>query len=85
MVDGVLHRLACRISPYSTVIAAFDLSVDKFSEIPGPIHLQDNFFRCNLATLKGCLCMSTTLPGDKDTITVWTMKEYGVKESWTKF
>ncbi|XP_049388888.1 F-box/kelch-repeat protein At3g06240-like [Solanum stenotomum] len=85
LVNGALHWLACRTVEHSTAIAAFDLSVDKFLEVPGPIDLQDNCFMCNLATLKGCLCISTSLPRDINTVTFWIMKEYGVKESWTKF
>ncbi|KAK6803764.1 hypothetical protein RDI58_001548 [Solanum bulbocastanum] len=46
LVNGALHWLACTTFEYSTAIAAFDLSADKFLEI---------------------------------------MKEYGVKEFWTKF
>ncbi|MCD9646951.1 hypothetical protein HAX54_037208 [Datura stramonium] len=85
LVNGALHWLACRTSEYSTVIAAFDLSDEKFSEVPGPTILKNNCFMCNLAALKGCLCISTSICPDKDTITFWMMKEYGVKESWTKF
>lgn len=40
---------------------------------------------CNIATSKGCLCISTSLPRDINTVTFWIMKEYGLKEYWTKF
>ncbi|WMV10318.1 hypothetical protein MTR67_003703 [Solanum verrucosum] len=63
LVNGALHWLARTTSENSTTIAAFDLSVDKFSEgvfVYPPIPYLD-------------------------TDTFWMMKEYGVKESWTKF
>ncbi|KAK4737803.1 hypothetical protein R3W88_001500 [Solanum pinnatisectum] len=83
-VNGALHWLARTTSENSTTIAAFDLSVDKFSEVPKPTDLQNYCLMC-IAALKGCLCVSTNLSPSMDTITFWIMKEYGVKESWTKF
>ncbi|XP_059311957.1 F-box/kelch-repeat protein At3g06240-like [Lycium ferocissimum] len=85
LVNGVLHWLACRKTEYSTVIAAFDLTDEKFLELPGPIDLGNNCFMCNLAVIRGCLSISTSISRDKNTITFWMMIEYGVKESWTKF
>ncbi|KAH0725801.1 hypothetical protein KY284_001666 [Solanum tuberosum] len=85
LVNGALHWLARTTSENSTTIAAFDLSVDKFSEVPRPTDLQNHCFMCNRAPLKGCLCISTNISSYLDTDTFWMMKEYGVKESWTKF
>ncbi|KAG5628066.1 hypothetical protein H5410_013284 [Solanum commersonii] len=85
LVNGALHWLTHRIPEYSSAIVGFDLSVDKFSEVPGPTDLQDYCFMCKLAALKGYLCISTNLSPSMDKIIFWIMKEYGVKESWTKF
>ncbi|WMV10317.1 hypothetical protein MTR67_003702 [Solanum verrucosum] len=85
LVNGALHWLTHRIPEYSSAIVGFNLSVDKFSEVPGPTDLQDYCFMCKLAALKGYLCISTILSPSMDKIIFWIMKEYGVKESWTKF
>ncbi|XP_009630556.1 F-box/kelch-repeat protein At3g06240-like [Nicotiana tomentosiformis] len=85
LVNGVLHWLACKTSQYSFVIAAFHLSDEKFLEVAGPTGLGSNYSLCNLVVLRGCLCIFTSIGKDMDTVTFWMMKEYGVKESWTKF
>ncbi|XP_060217846.1 F-box/kelch-repeat protein At3g06240-like [Lycium barbarum] len=85
LINGALHWLACRKTEYSTLIAAFDLTDEKFLELPGPLDLSNNCFMCNLAAIRGCLSICTSISRDNDTISFWMMKEYGVKESWTKF
>ncbi|KAJ4704042.1 F-box family protein [Melia azedarach] len=69
------------------IIVAFDLGTEKFHALPmldyankddfghGQIHL-------DLANLEGCLCVFCDYGFPY--ADVWMMKEYGVKESWTK-
>ncbi|XP_015168709.1 F-box/kelch-repeat protein At3g06240-like [Solanum tuberosum] len=89
MSNTCVDLYSVRKSHWETLgISPYDHSLtDRASGVlvPGPIDLQDNCFMCNLATLKGCLCISTSLPRDINTVTFWIMKEYRVKESWTKF
>ncbi|KAL2896571.1 hypothetical protein RDABS01_038355 [Bienertia sinuspersici] len=83
-VDGHIHWLASKTSDYSSVIVAFDLGEEKFGEVPPPSLVEDSeFVFSHLLMLKGCLCMFASSSDYKTDI--WLMKEYGVKESWTKF
>ena len=78
-VDGYIHWLACRKPDYKSVIVAFDLVEEKFSEVPPPSSLVGKKFVFNhLVVLGGCLCIVEETRPD-----VWMMKEYGVQESWT--
>ncbi|XP_058213036.1 F-box protein CPR1-like [Rhododendron vialii] len=62
-------------------IACFDVMEEKFKEVPTPIYeVESHFFKVGI--LDGCLCaVDSRLESHLD---VWVMKEYGVKESWTK-
>ncbi|OIT03225.1 PREDICTED: F-box/kelch-repeat protein At3g06240-like [Nicotiana attenuata] len=84
LVNGALHWLARKAPDYSYVIVAFDLSDEKFLEVPTPATLDNNNFVFNkLSALRGCLCMLfDTLENEVD---VWMMREYGDVESWTRF
>ncbi|KAK6803524.1 hypothetical protein RDI58_001308 [Solanum bulbocastanum] len=71
-----------------SAIVAFDLSDEKFFEVPMPTNttLDDddsmNFY--HFMALGGCLCMLVCRTNENE-FDVWMMKEYGVAESWTKF
>ncbi|KAK9741610.1 hypothetical protein RND81_03G117200 [Saponaria officinalis] len=81
---GRIHWLARRTSDHSSVIVGFDLTEEKFHEVPAPSSIDGhNFVYNRLVVLGGCLSIfpSWTL---KET-DVWMLKEYGVKQSWTKF
>ncbi|KAK4372523.1 hypothetical protein RND71_007907 [Anisodus tanguticus] len=83
LVNGALHWLATEDSDYSPVIAAFDLSKEKFLEVPTPSTLyKGKHVMNNLVALRGCLSMSSDT---KENRTFWMMKDYGVEESWGKF
>ncbi|KAK9741601.1 hypothetical protein RND81_03G116500 [Saponaria officinalis] len=83
-VDGCIHWLASRTSGYSSVIVSFDLTEEKFYEVPAPSSFGgDHFVLKRLVVLGGCLSIFPYRP-EKET-DIWMMKEYGVKESWTKF
>ncbi|GLT39833.1 hypothetical protein SLA2020_140020 [Shorea laevis] len=74
-----LHWTANRADqqPYDFILA-FDLVIEDFCEVPQ----LDNFNETGgkeVATLGGRLCVMTSQNYD-----VWVMKDYMVKESWTK-
>ncbi|XP_059630088.1 F-box/kelch-repeat protein At3g23880-like [Cornus florida] len=67
-------------TPY--VIVYFDMVDEKFKEMPPPncINEGDMF---HLTVMRGCLSLyCTTIDGDQ--VDVWTMKQYGDQNSWTK-
>ena len=66
------------------MIVAFDFSEGKFRELPLPSDAADNF--TTVGVLGGCLCWLTrgTATTAMKQYDFWVMKEYGVKESWTK-
>jgi len=64
------------------VLISIDLEKEIYGEVSLPQHDDaDNVRSTHLSILSDCLCVSF----DYETHwTVWTMKEYGVAESWTK-
>ncbi|KAK9741598.1 hypothetical protein RND81_03G116300 [Saponaria officinalis] len=83
-VGECIHWLASRTSDYSSAIVGFDLTEEKFHEVPAPSSIDDDNFVLNrLVVLGGCLTIFPLRP--KKETDIWMMKEYGVKESWTKF
>ncbi|KAL0457384.1 UNVERIFIED_CONTAM: F-box protein CPR1 [Sesamum latifolium] len=84
-VNGAIHWLVPGREPGSpSVIAAFNLANEVFVEIPAPSGVDMlNILLNKLVVRGGCLCLLYTREhGQTD---VWTMEEYGLKESWTKF
>ncbi|XP_028065948.1 F-box/kelch-repeat protein At3g06240-like [Camellia sinensis] len=78
-LNGCIHWLAQRSSDYISVIVAFDLGNEVFREFLPPPFVNNAVLPWFYpAVLGGYLC----LPAFTD---VWVMKEYGKKESWTKF
>ncbi|XP_058211837.1 F-box/kelch-repeat protein At3g06240-like [Rhododendron vialii] len=70
-IDGYYFRIVC-----------FDVVDEKFKDVPTPMYeVGCNFF--TVGVLDGCLC-AIDRRGPESHFDVWVMKEYGVKESWTK-
>ncbi|KAL2932212.1 F-box protein CPR1 [Bienertia sinuspersici] len=84
-VNGCLHWLAIRKpqSDGAKEIVAFDLKTEEYKVVPQPKYSRGakEFFVIE-GVLDGCLMMQALYP--KNRTDVWIMKEYGVKESWTK-
>ncbi|KAF5474930.1 hypothetical protein F2P56_006782 [Juglans regia] len=78
---GALHWVLPPGFGWDCQIVAFDLGVEEFRIVPLPDHV-DQGFEMDLAVLEGCLCLLFNY--DNDYVDVWVMKEYGLKESWTK-
>lgn len=83
--NGVLHWVSPRRPEFGidNVIIAFDLGVEEFRVLPQPD--SNDFakdFVLDVGVLEGHLCAVCNY--DLVKLDVWMMKEYGVKESWTK-
>ncbi|XP_026399865.1 F-box/kelch-repeat protein At3g23880-like [Papaver somniferum] len=84
-LNGAVHWLTLDLQ----VIVSFDLAEEIFHEIPGPQELADRSssvddrYTKHLDVVEGLLCIVSILVGGiyGD---VWVMKDYGVKESWSK-
>jgi len=65
-------------------ILSFDLYEEKFQLIPKP-NCQINRF-CKISVLGGCLALTGDFNDEYGIheVHIWVLKEYGVKESWTK-
>ncbi|KAB2061911.1 hypothetical protein ES319_A10G118300v1 [Gossypium barbadense] len=80
-LNGAVHWVFARGKDFSLVsmprlIVAFDFAEGKFRELPRPYDDAENVTA--VGVLGGCLCW---LGEQQD---FWVMKEYAVKESWTK-
>ncbi|XP_051125746.1 F-box protein CPR1 [Andrographis paniculata] len=80
-VNGALHTLEISDLMDSARIMAFDLDTEKHNELTMPPGIQARNFDLNLDMIGGCL---SVVCSRRSRVIVWVMKEYGVKESWTK-
>ncbi|GMY09745.1 f-box protein [Fagus crenata] len=81
LVDGALHWLGQDKKSGVRIIASFDLMNEEFCQIPSPNCRLDGR-ACHLLVLGGCL--SVVDYSNRHKIEIWSMKNYGVKESWIK-
>lgn len=83
LAGSALHWVAPRgLDLYSNgLIVAFDLGVEEFRVVPQPDNV-DDYFEMDVGVLEGSLCMVCNYCNAH--VDVWVMKEYGVKESWSK-
>ena len=86
----IMERQDFNPIPYERFfIGAFDLGNDnQFYEVQLPdlssFNNVDHILLTNLGVLNGCLCLCSGHPMVTDPIDIWVMKEYNVKESWTR-
>ncbi|KAF2306034.1 hypothetical protein GH714_009863 [Hevea brasiliensis] len=80
---GALHWLVSQgpESNVANIIVALDLGVEDYREVPQP-EFRDRNFNRDIGVLGGCLCLLANFQGQR--VDLWVMKEYGMKESWTK-
>ncbi|KAI9198839.1 hypothetical protein LWI28_022882 [Acer negundo] len=81
-LNGALHWLAYNLASPNPVIVAFDLVEEKFKTLPLPMKNVKRNHAYSFSLLGDCLCLF--IEEDYQTLQLWIMKEYGVKESWTK-
>ncbi|KAE8720282.1 F-box protein [Hibiscus syriacus] len=83
LVSGRLHWVSRprRYHP-ARCIMSFDIRTEEFEEVPKPDCGGLN--RCNfhVSVLRGCL--AAAVYGNYGKLEIWVMKDYNVKESWTK-
>ncbi|KAK3188392.1 hypothetical protein Dsin_027953 [Dipteronia sinensis] len=80
--DGALHWVAYNPESQNLVIVAFDLVEENFKTLPLPI-TNDKRIRnraYSFSLLGDSLCLF--IEEGYQTLQLWIMKEYGVKESW---
>ncbi|KAM5583987.1 hypothetical protein ABKV19_003718 [Rosa sericea] len=83
-LNGALHWLV-RVEPNpgnSRAILSFDLAEEEFHEMI-PLPYDDVDFE-GMTILRNCLCVVDSFIGRDGVSTIWLMKEYGVKQSWTQ-
>ncbi|KAA8516860.1 hypothetical protein F0562_017322 [Nyssa sinensis] len=83
LAGGALHWVVRRKPKPATanLIAGFDIGTEEYRLVPQPEY-ENKKFLMNIGVLGECLCILCNyyLVG----VDIWVMKEYGVKESWTK-
>lgn len=88
-VNGALHWLSGTfIDPAITLdsrIISFDAASEEFRIVPWieAVRRDDTSLDVTIGVLQDCLSALCWYHGDTH-ISVWSMKEYGVKESWTR-
>ncbi|XP_076948096.1 F-box/kelch-repeat protein At3g23880-like [Bidens hawaiensis] len=83
-INGVLHWPASKghgSASCSMTITSFDLANETCGEVLQPVY-DAGHKDLRLESLKECLCMLCSYRGIR--ANVWVMKDYGVKDSWTK-
>ncbi|XP_059658742.1 F-box protein CPR1-like [Cornus florida] len=78
--DGDDYKVVVRQGE-AKLIVAFDLGIEEYRLVPQPDYLYEDIDMF-VGSLGGCLCINCNYARDR--VDVWVMKEYGVKESWTK-
>ncbi|EXB41582.1 F-box protein [Morus notabilis] len=81
------------LSDVSNLVFAVDLVTEEYREVPLP-EFEGEGCRMDVEVLGGSLCLLCNYGPDgpdadwgstSDYVDMWMMKEYGVRESWTKF
>lgn len=88
-VSGAIHWLCEDLSPTSVdpksrIIVSFDLFEEKFHQVSKPeIKINES---CKISVLGECLAITGDFSKHhgRHEVHIWVLKEYGVKESWTK-
>lgn len=84
LVNTSLHWVVTRkLVPEATeFIVGFDIGTERFQEVPIPDSVKDHF-EMDVGVIGKNLCIVANYQEEGD-FEVWVMKEYGVKESWTR-
>lgn len=84
-LDGKLHLITAS-RKISDILYSFDLETEKFEPVPMPAHFTPEFHRqvswISVGVIGGCLCLCYT--SNDAYFEVFTMAEYGIRESWIK-
>ncbi|KAJ4832949.1 hypothetical protein Tsubulata_024095, partial [Turnera subulata] len=85
LVNGRLHWVSWSLRPQQypgNVLVSLDLSDERLREVPVPDSERYRFRVRNLLVLENCLSASVYCDGGG--FEIWSMKDYGVRESWIK-
>lgn len=86
-VNGALHWVAAlnQDADRNDIIIAFGLKNGEFYQVPLPPIVGIEGYCIVVEALGGCLCLVCKFDDDDERPwDLWVMKEYGVKDSWTK-
>uniref|UniRef100_A0A2N9HY55 F-box domain-containing protein n=1 Tax=Fagus sylvatica TaxID=28930 RepID=A0A2N9HY55_FAGSY len=83
LINGALHWLGQAKVRHSQIILSFDLEDERFYQIPSP-NCRFDVLDWHLLVLGGCLSLAVYNHNKKNKIDIWLMKNYDMKESWTK-
>ncbi|KAL3651506.1 hypothetical protein CASFOL_004508 [Castilleja foliolosa] len=85
LLNGSLHWITDSEKP-SELITSFELGTEKFDFVAPPSHFNSLYMNkvswINVGVLRGCLCLCYIY--EDVLFDVWVMREYGVRQSWTK-
>ncbi|XP_062014424.1 F-box/kelch-repeat protein At3g06240-like [Rosa rugosa] len=87
-VSGALYWLVRRIlnDVFTKVIISLNLTSEAYMEVPQPDYgTNTRYDQYRVGALEGCLCLLVFNITSRFQKELWVMKEYGVKESWTKY
>ncbi|KAI8572530.1 hypothetical protein RHMOL_Rhmol01G0206600 [Rhododendron molle] len=81
LVNGSIHWAATNPSSHSWLITTLDLSEETYREVPQP-NYESEIHDLSVIALRGRLCI--VCEDAYCSVDLWSMNEYGIKESWTK-
>ncbi|KAI3687515.1 hypothetical protein L1987_81212 [Smallanthus sonchifolius] len=85
-LEKAIHWI-CTDESVPSVIVFFNFGTHEFEEIPGPAHVKKIHVAphstATLVVLGNCLSIFDSFSSETK-LNVWVMKEYGVKESWSR-
>ncbi|TQD77370.1 hypothetical protein C1H46_037102 [Malus baccata] len=85
LLNGGFHWLTRRTGGQTPTIMSFRLEEEEVREIQMPRDfVEEDFTYYSLGAFRGCLCVSLWTLQDVGQHEFWVMKEYGVRESWTR-
>ncbi|KAL0443031.1 UNVERIFIED_CONTAM: F-box protein CPR1 [Sesamum latifolium] len=80
-VNGALHTPVEELHVHEARIMAFSVEREKHDEVMMPPGIRTRGVDLSLDVIGGCLSL---VCAQRSRVVIWVMKEYGVKESWTK-
>lgn len=84
-LNGILHWIIDGFTAFN-LISSFDFAIEQFGYVPGPTHFDQECVNkiswINVGVLGEFLSLCYVIGNGQ--FDVWVMKDYGVKESWTR-
>ncbi|XP_074340814.1 F-box protein At3g07870-like [Apium graveolens] len=80
IVEGAFHWLFYNEMIHVTSVYAFNIEEERYYQISFPQNIGNGNINMNVGVLNDCLCLFDN--SDPAHLDIWSMKEYGVGESW---